>query len=322
MVAPNIYTPVDFVIVCALDQEVNALCKVFQINPQERTRITGSLSYWSTIYKDKHIRIVDLDEKQGVLHAATVSMEVLINWEPWCIVSFGIAGRTVSDDEKIKIGDVILGEQVNYYEPSKVVDISDENTAGIIHNGDSIFETDSNEFKNTLDDSNLGFKTSYSSILSGEKKIASRDSGVIKKLSDSHRKYIAVEMEAAGVGGAAKKVGNTKFLVVKGVSDNAGEDELETTREDKKIKRQRKENRETACLNAAKCLAEIIKNTTPSYTFITEANHESSFERSERFLSSITNFIDLNETHRLLSLNNPIFENTTATLTLASDRKT
>lgn len=301
------YTPIDFAIVCALDEELSALLQVFGIERESR-RWIGSLQTWSTIFKNKHIRIVDLENRQGVLNASVAAAELLHAWAPWCIVSFGIAGRALKDDEEIRLRDVVVATCVDYYEPGKETD-SKKGAAGFLMDMRP-FPTEASflQHLHLANQSCEGVWVKPGSIMSGEKKIAGEKNRVKKIISVAKRKTFAIEMEAAGVGGAVERfnrvgAGAVKFLVVKGLSDNAGFDESAAGRKrSSKATTERANTRTQAAINAARALAAIAEATGRTGETSTDAHVRAVQIKStaDRMVTSLLPILDLEKTSAAL----------------------
>lgn len=303
----KIYSPVDFLIVCVLEEEISVLCKEFGIDKSNSFHL-DSIEYWNTSIYDKHVRIVGLNEDQGVLSASATTTKLLASWEPWCTISFGIAGRLLHDDEDISLTDVALGTEVLYYEPGKEIDDDDfEGKSKIIYDSRS-FSTDINNFQNIINQiaNNASYRVKRGVIASGEKKIATSNGVVSHLVKKAKRKALAIEMEAAGVAMAIDKLKfpiNSKFLVVKGLSDNAGSDENKSNRQEKYIVERRKQYRKQAAINAAKCLSEIIRLCNITYESTVIKNRPIKIrESAEKFVSVLEPFLNFEETKKYNSL--------------------
>lgn len=306
-------TPIDFVVLCALSEELTALLTVFDVDRRSVERL-GTLRTWSTIYHGKHIRIVDMDEEQGVLSAGVVATELLNAWGPWCVVSFGIAGRALLDPEDVDLGDVVIGTSVDYYEPGKETDREDGTP---LHLGDlHSFGTDApvfGKYFHAAAEACHPARLKPGNVMSGEKKIAGVSNIVKAIIANTKRKTLAIEMEAAGVARAVerfRRIGSVKFLVIKGLSDDAGYDETDRARavreapvrsDDLEIafaSRDRTERRTLAALNAAKALAAIAK-ATPVTLEVSQAAHlraRQVLQTASKFVYGILPLLDVSAT--------------------------
>lgn len=284
---------------CALEEEVNALCNAFGIEKEKCVRIGSSVRCWSTYCEGKHLRIVDLDDEQGVLSASVVASEVILSWKPWCIVSFGIAGRTRTDNEDIGLEDVIIGDSIVYYEPGK--EFINESGQSTTNRGIRAFNTQSNAFSDAIEvaKKRLGNKPRIrvAQIFSGEKKIADPGGPVRELLKTAARETFAIEMEAAGVAQAAKRftrLRSIKFLAIKGLSDDAGIEEgvrnTSITATNDRLQR-----RSRAAENAAKCLSLIVRHSTITLEIPAQVNEPLPAElwnRARAISDSLSKFVD------------------------------
>lgn len=261
---------IDFLILAPLQVEISELVKSINKANKVRNKKSQAACYRFTLGKWS-IVVLKL-EGQGCLQSSIQTMNLLDEFDPKFTVSFGIAGSLQKD---VKLGDVVIGSTVYYYEPAK------ETTRGKSKKGvtssrhftypchEPLFEHTFPRLKFIVHDKRI--------IASGEKLIADINSNSRLLIGVIQSKMACVEMEAAGVAAAVKNhcLHYGKFISVKGISDyadkhkNSGKSEenvekklgsLEKNGEgietDDEIKRQRK-----AAANAATILIKLILGT-------------------------------------------------------------
>ena len=294
------YEPVDYLVICALEIETKALYNTFfrsdsiflpqpdeaeaTLNAQQEAIFKqqeaifkaqqkdipkaqqdpdSGLLYRSGVVNGRHVVIMEA-EKQGTLNAATLTSMAISLWKPSCVVSFGIAGRLQSEED-VALTDVVIANQVFYYEPRKET-ITDEGNFQMERNGATCPPTWEG-FYNHPEIIRLmqNLKTKYifnvhnGEVASGEAKIATPISEVRLFLKYMARNTLAIEMEAAGVIHVARKYHVPERMVIKGISDDAGADEADANRiSGSNHATEREITRPTAAGNAALVLSDII----------------------------------------------------------------
>jgi nucleoside phosphorylase len=109
---------IDFVIITALDLERNAVLSY--IPNLERIVTKGRIYYKGKIYNssDNYITVVVLSlPYMGNVNASIATSQAIGVWNPRYIILTGIAGGFKKDG--LHLGDLIVGEQVVYYESGK-----------------------------------------------------------------------------------------------------------------------------------------------------------------------------------------------------------
>ena len=187
--------------------------------------------------------------------------------DPWCAVSFGIAGGFIGED--VKLGDVVFAESVYYYEPAKetVKKITQAGSTTRNYSKRICYQSASQSQHVPFPTSNLiedearrintdNFTLRFGPVASGEKLIADINSSARAMILNINRKTLAVEMEAAGVGAAVcwlrSELKPLHFIAIKGISDDATT-EKNTIPQETKVK-----NREVAVANASSVLEKLI----------------------------------------------------------------
>lgn len=290
----------DFLILAPLSLEIQALREALKF-PLPPTGTWDHASYWSMDLRGSderqiHIEVVQL-QNQGILNTGVFSTKLILDLQPWCVVSFGIAGGFTGDD--IGIGDVLVPQEVIYYEPAKETRNKKSRTSN--HSADSRRQS---RMKPYVVDERIhrlcvgvgrasgvtgsGTLRTYP-LASGEKLISDVDAPTRQAITDINDKIFAVEMEAAGVAAAVTECASlvaTKLLVVKGISDDAGKGKRAKSRKAREVD---ETNRKVAAKNAANLLAETIKSACPDYEHLTPQRVERAAldKRTQHFCSAI-----------------------------------
>lgn len=112
---------IDFAIVTALPEELQAIKKAF---PEFHEVSDNSSTWYRTIVESRdkqrkyHI-LAALQTQMGPLDALELTKNIINTWNPAYIILSGIAG---SFHESVKLGDVIISQQVFHFDPGKAVD--------------------------------------------------------------------------------------------------------------------------------------------------------------------------------------------------------
>jgi adenosylhomocysteine nucleosidase len=253
---------VDFAIVCALEPEFKAVVSKFK-NPQPGkfggkqcvfARFTNQIDQ-----KPYRAIVVSLGDMGNLasLHACST---LLHDFSPRYLILVGICGGLLQSRENFRLGDVVLSDTVVYYEPGKDRPDGFQSRAKTFQRSK---EAVSSLFQSALTleggpwtaPKNIGVLRPHDSdarerphlktgtICSGEKVIA--NDVRVKEFLDKYPEAISVEMEAAGVAHACQDFPEIDFLIVKAVSDPAGDHKND-------------EYREYACATAAAFLANLL----------------------------------------------------------------
>ncbi|MEM8638044.1 MAG: 5'-methylthioadenosine/S-adenosylhomocysteine nucleosidase [Cyanobacteria bacterium P01_G01_bin.54] len=168
----------------------------------------------------------------GNIRAALVTQNVIIRLRPKSIILTGIAGGIRKKNDEKFLGDVIVSEQIVYYEPEK----QKPSKVEFRHNSfsaDNVLLRAAKSLKpadwfTLIETERPDGKTGrinpaayFGIVASGETLVA--DEAWTEKLQDYWSKIIGVEMEGAGVSLAATESGLRGMLLVKGISDWADE---------------------------------------------------------------------------------------------------
>lgn len=293
--------PVDFLILAPLKEEIAGLCQALGLNPKslQPENLTNSIKCHRTSLcgnnsQELKVAIVQLS-RQGILNAAVETCSVLLDIDPWCVVTFGIAGGFVSDE--LSLHDVVFGDVVYYYEPSKETsrNISRKNPETV--EKENVCQSRNKPFSasKTLEvltrrlESMADFRLRFGPVASGEKLIADIDSQARTTILNINSKTMAVEMEAAGVAAAISwfaPLESLQFIVIKGISDDA------TTEKNTKTENEIIKDRALAVKHASIVLKSIICNSQPQRLKETaNGNVETVKELTKRINESLPVFI-------------------------------
>ena len=219
---------VDFLIVTALEKERNAVLQ--QLGDSEPVQEAVLPPYYrSTLKTDTGpIRIVavtlaGVGNVSAGLHAANCIQRL----QPHCVFMVGIAGGLSED---VNLGDVVVSNQIIYYENAKETPSGSEPRTKETPVNPKLLKTawnykiDWHSFiraKRPSDPtSNEVPQVHFGAIACGEKVIA--DEARASELRQLHSKFLAIEMESFGVGEAAAQSDNSaRFIAFRGISDYA-----------------------------------------------------------------------------------------------------
>jgi len=228
---------VDFAIICALPEEYE----------QVVTRLTGGRecqwerwrSYFCYLENENDRRtyrvlVLQLDAK-GNLASLQATERVITELRPFVVMLVGICGGIIGSVDDLQLGDVVVSDQVVYYESGKQrygsfefrpvkfeATSTDPNMFGCgFQRAPPDFWDASSMIAEVKPDGTGGRhrpRPHFGIVCSGEKVIASQK--IAEKIRKKFPGAVSVEMEAAGVARACEGQ-RSSFLVVKGVSDYA-----------------------------------------------------------------------------------------------------
>jgi len=226
MSTQNSVKMIDFVIITALDLERNAL--ISYIPNLERIVNKGRIYYKGKIYNgtDNHLNIVILSlPYMGNVNASIATSQAIAVWNPRYIILTGITGGFKKDG--VHLGDLIIGEQVVYYESGKMYDkhhtprYQVQPTSMELLNHAHNLKIDDWVFDIKLKAPTINKyipKVHFGVIATGEKVISTNLFG--DEFLKIWPKALGVEMEAYGTALAAYQSENRPgFLFIKSISD-------------------------------------------------------------------------------------------------------
>lgn len=239
---------IDFAIITGLHEEFLVLRKLF---PQFEELPDGTnVWYRMQVQTDTGITygiIGACQDKEGPLDAGNLTSRIIKRWDPAYIVLVGIAGSFYKD---VNLGDILVSQQVFYYDPAKATEQGIEyrpegypcsvtliRQAAALLLDDKLFnawrqsanERACRKAEQLLAGENESYRNAlkmhfpnihFGTVASGSLKIASEEKK--KELVALHGKIIGTEMEGAGILHATfHEELPTPAIVIKGVSDKA-----------------------------------------------------------------------------------------------------
>ena len=234
----------DFVIVTALEEELNAVLDKLQkyrklprakddIHTYYQADLPVNFSDGST---GKYRVIVTCFLRMGQKRAATATVDAIRHWHPRYIVLVGIAGGIAA--RNVQIGDILIPDQIIDYEWQKWTRGKPEirwdvqrADAGLLNAGKN-FQRENWSERIKIKRPGRGEPICHiGPIASGDKVIAAGE--VLDSLLAGWPMLLGVEMEAAGVATAADESSDKPgFFMVRGVSDLADENKGSTVGEE------------------------------------------------------------------------------------------
>jgi len=165
------------------------------------------------------VGIINL-ENSGNIESAIKTTQALLYFEPDLVILSGICGGfNVSDF--IKLGDIIIPEEIIYYEIAKINNSNIERRYKSIFASENIIEKVKRFAKDNVEKTKINgkpFNVYFNPIASGEKIVA--DKSFSNELIEYYPRIIGVEMEAFGVASAVNKFRKPiQFIIVKSISD-------------------------------------------------------------------------------------------------------
>jgi nucleoside phosphorylase len=200
----------DVLAIMALPHEYRAAITELGVIPQsERSRVEVTANDGRTLIVE-----LILVSSMGSVQAALETYDSLRRTKASHVVLLGIAAGIPSE---LGLGDVIIPEQIYYYEPAKITNDGEiggpiwKSTNSDVRRAASVFAE--------IAKGNWAVNISTGTILaSGEKVVASEE--FRNKVRRAHRRLAAIDMESYGVACAAERF-NSNFTVIKGISDFA-----------------------------------------------------------------------------------------------------
>lgn len=217
---------IDFAILTAIEVERQAVCEAFGLGDETRVQ-RGSRVYWRGRLPLEKGGAYELVVAQATdmanVDAAILATDTLHHWSPGAALLVGIAAAAHKD---VRLGDVVLGSAVYYYERGKVTPDGLKPEPQIIpadatlwNNASAAPAWDGAVNVERPDETMNRPKIHKGVIASGEKVIAhaaARDA-----VAAGHRKILAIEMEGYGFSRALwQSFERVRHLVIRGISDD------------------------------------------------------------------------------------------------------
>ncbi|MFO0757811.1 MAG: hypothetical protein U0359_15050 [Byssovorax sp.] len=219
---------IDFAVLTAVEVERRAVCAAFNLTKEHRVRKSGRW-YWRgrvPLQEGGFYEIVVAQPADmGQIEAAGLTKDVLRDWKPRAALLVGIAAS--ADPEKIKLGDVVVGRAVWYYEHGRVTPAGMKPQpemmpadAGLLQHLTGMDDWNGEVAAERPDGTAAKPKVYAGVIASGEKMIA--DAAARDEIASGHRKIIAVAMEDYGFSRAVwQSFEHVHHLIIRGICDEA-----------------------------------------------------------------------------------------------------
>ena len=219
--------PIDFAILTAIEVERRAVCTAFGLGDDHRVKI-GSRVYWRgrlPLSTGEHYEVVVAQSPDMAnVDAALLTSDLLHHWQPQAALMVGIAAST--KPEEVKLGDVVAGSEVFYYERGKVTPQGTKPEPKMVP-ADATLSTNVTalpDWKAELpvmrpDDTEDHPRLHFGVIASGEKVLA--DEAMRDQIAAGHRKILAIEMEGYGFSRAVwQSFDGVRHMVIRGICDD------------------------------------------------------------------------------------------------------
>jgi nucleoside phosphorylase len=219
--------PIDFVIITAIEIERRAICKALGLTDKNRVK-KESYVYWQGRFnlpdgEFYEIVVAQLLDMANV-DAALLTSNTIHHWNPESMLMVGIAGAA---SEEEKSGDLILGNDVYYYERGKETPSGNKSEIYMYPSDKTLWGRIITLPKWTArisvkrpDGAKKRPKIYQGVIASGERVIA--DAVIRDEIKTGQRKIRAIEMEGYGFSKAAwQSYSRPRHLVIRAICDSA-----------------------------------------------------------------------------------------------------
>ncbi|MDD2661799.1 MAG: hypothetical protein PHY54_19295, partial [Methylococcales bacterium] len=218
---------IDIAILTAIEIERKAVCEEFGLSDTYRIKRNGRWYWRGQLPLDggsNYEVVVAQPADMGQVEATALTKDVLHDWNPRAALLVGIAAST--DSEKVKLGDVVVGNSVWYYEHGKVTSngvkpqpVMMQADAGFLNHFTGMNNWNGKVGIKRPDGSTSESKVYQGVIASGEKVIA--DAVARDEIASKQRKIIAIAMEEYGFSRAIwQSVKRVQHLVIRGICDD------------------------------------------------------------------------------------------------------
>lgn len=216
----------DFAILTVIEVERRAVCDAFGL--KARVKMDDGRFYWPgdiSLPNGQVYRIVVAQPLgAGSVDTAVLMVDVIRNWNPKAALLVGIAAS--ADPDHAKLGDIVVGKSVWYYEHGKPMPDGVRPQpemipadAGLLKHWVGLADWDFDVPVARPDGAAAKPKLIEGVIASGEKVIA--DAVARDLIASGHRKIFAIEMEGYGFSRAAwQSFKNVRHLVIRGICDD------------------------------------------------------------------------------------------------------
>lgn len=218
--------PIDFAILTAIEIERKAICNALGLGDRDRVR-RGVRVYWRGRLSLDNGEFYELVVAQALdmanIDAALLASDTIRDWKPGAALLIGIAASAHKD---VKLGDIVAGSDVYYYERTKVTPEGSEPEPRLIAADATLWSRVSTvaEWDGIVPlarpDGSIGSPAvRHGVIASGEKVIA--DAEERDRIASAHRKILAIEMEGFGVSRAVwQSFDRVRHLDIRAICDD------------------------------------------------------------------------------------------------------
>jgi tetratricopeptide (TPR) repeat protein/nucleoside phosphorylase len=220
-------TPIDFVIVTALDEERDSMLSKLRGYKRLDKEANDIYTYYYALVKsrrkDKSVYqvIVACPLNMGPLNAAILASALVQKWKPQYVLLVGIACGIKGE---VNYGDVLVATQVADYTLGKLSEGKRKVRWEVSPSGPSLLDSANNLSANWVEQIRTerptrGNPSKVKGVIASGGDVISDDE-IIKAYSESWPKLIGIEMESAGISaGLHQTADRPEFLMIKSVSD-------------------------------------------------------------------------------------------------------
>jgi nucleoside phosphorylase len=218
---------IDFAILTAIRVEREAVCTAFGLSDKDRVKKDGRV-YWRgqlELSEGKNYQLVVAQlVETGNVEAALLAADAIRHWSPSVALLVGVAAS--ADPDRVKLGDVVVGKSVWYYEHGKVTEQDVKPQPEMIPADfkllNHIIGLPNWEGKMVVKrpDRKRGPPRIHEGVIaSGEKVIAHE--AVRDQIASAHRKILAIEMDGYGFSRAIwQSCDHVRHLDIRGICDD------------------------------------------------------------------------------------------------------
>lgn len=221
--------PIDFAVLTAIEVERKAVCAALGFTDLNRTKKKERVYWLGKLPMEggsARTILVAQSAEMGQLGAMALAKDVASDWKPRAMLMVGIAASTQPD---VKLGDVVWGRSVYYYERGKITPGGTlpepemiPADAGLLQHCMAVAGWNGAVLASRPDNTNAAPSVHSGVIASGEKVVAHAAARL--SITAGHRKILALEMEGFGFSHAAwHHPGRIPHLVIRGISDDGSE---------------------------------------------------------------------------------------------------
>ena len=218
---------IDFALLTAIEVERQAVCAALGLGDDQRVK-RGSRVYWRGRLPLKSGEFYEVVVAQSPdmanVDAALLTSDMLHDWKPGAALMVGIAASTKPGE--VKLGDVVVGADVYYYERGKVTPSGTKPEPKMVpadatlwSNVTALPDLPADLLAHRPDGADDRPRVHFGVIASGEKVLA--DEAARDQIAAGHRKILAIEMEGYGFSKAVwQSFDRVRHLVIRSICDD------------------------------------------------------------------------------------------------------